>query len=57
LGSLGWTSEVYAELTRILRNLCREQGHQRIVSLLEGGYSERGITEAVRLHLEALEAP
>lgn len=57
LGSLGWTSEVYAELTHILRTLCREQGHERIVSLLEGGYSKRGITEAVRLHLEALEAP
>lgn len=55
LGSLGWTSEVFAELTKILRALCQEQGHQRIVSLLEGGYSERGITEAVRHHLQALE--
>ncbi len=57
LGELGWSSEVYAELTGILRNHCREQGHERIVSLLEGGYSERGITEAVRHHIEALEAP
>lgn len=57
LGSLGWTSDVYAELTEILRALCREQGHSRIVSLLEGGYSERGITEAVRRHIEALETP
>jgi len=57
LGSLGWSSEVYAELTEILRALCREQGHERIVSLLEGGYSERGITEGVRRHIEALEAP
>lgn len=57
LGALGWSSEVSAELTEILRNLCREQGHERIVSLLEGGYSERGITEGVRLHLEALDNP
>lgn len=56
LGGLDWSSEVYGELTGILRTLCREQGHERIVSLLEGGYSERGMTEAVRLHLEALEA-
>ena len=57
LGALGWSSDVYAELTEILRALCREQGHERIVSLLEGGYSERGITEGVRRHVEALEAP
>jgi|AntRauTorckE6833_2_1112554.scaffolds.fasta_scaffold19128_2 acetoin utilization deacetylase AcuC-like enzyme len=57
LGSLGWTSGVYGKLTEILRSLCREQGHERIVSLLEGGYSERGITEGVRRHIEALEAP
>ena len=44
-----------AKLTKILRDLCREQGHERIVSLLEGGYSERGITEGVRYHIEALE--
>jgi len=56
LGALGWSSDVYAELTKILRALCREQGHERIVSLLEGGYSERGITEGVRHHIEALEA-
>ena len=55
LGALGWTSEAYAKLTKILRGLCREQGHERIVSLLEGGYSERGITEGVRRHIEALE--
>lgn len=56
LGGLEWSSEVYSELTNILRSLCREQGHERIVSLLEGGYSERGMTEAVRQHIEALEA-
>lgn len=55
LGALGWSSDVYAELTEILRSLCREQGHGRIVSLLEGGYSERGISEGVRRHIEALE--
>jgi acetoin utilization deacetylase AcuC-like enzyme len=56
LGALGWSSEVYAMLTNILLKLCREQGHERVVSVLEGGYSERGITEGVRRHIEALEA-
>jgi len=54
LGGLGWTSGVYGELTRIVRGLAREQGHERIVSVLEGGYSKRGLTEGVRSHLEAL---
>ena len=54
LGGLGWTSGVYGELTRIVRELCREQGHERIVSVLEGGYSKRGMTEGVASHLEAL---
>jgi acetoin utilization deacetylase AcuC-like enzyme len=54
---LGWTSGGYSELTGILRKLCREQGHERIISLLEGGYSEEGMTEGVRRHVEALEAP
>ena len=56
LGSLDWSSDCYAKLTEILRGLCREQGHERVVSLLEGGYSDRGITEGVRRHIEALEA-
>lgn len=54
LGGLGWTGGVYGELTRIVRGLAREQGHERIVSVLEGGYSKRGLTEGVRAHLEAL---
>jgi acetoin utilization deacetylase AcuC-like enzyme len=56
LGALGWSSDCYAKLTGILRGLCKEQGHERIVSLLEGGYSDSGITEGVRRHIEALEA-
>lgn len=56
LGGLGWTSGVYADLTHIIRGLAREQGHERIVSVLEGGYSELAMTEAVRMHLEALAA-
>jgi acetoin utilization deacetylase AcuC-like enzyme len=54
LGGLGWTSGVYGELTQIVRELCREQRHERIVSVLEGGYSKRGMTEGVAAHLEAL---
>lgn len=54
LGGLGWTGGVYGELTRIVRSLAREQGHERIVSVLEGGYSRKGLTQGVRAHLEAL---
>lgn len=54
LGGLGWTGGVYAELTRVVIGLAREQGHERVVSVLEGGYSKRGLTEGARAHLEAL---
>ena len=54
LGQLGWSSRVYGELTRKVRTLAREQGHERIVSVLEGGYSKEAMTEGVTAHLEAL---
>ncbi len=54
LGQLGWTSQVYGELTRKVRALAREQGHERIVSVLEGGYSKEAMTTGVAAHLEAL---
>jgi acetoin utilization deacetylase AcuC-like enzyme len=54
LGGLGWTSGVYGQLTGIVRELCREQGHEHIVSVLEGGYSEEAMTSGVAAHLEAL---
>ena len=54
LGALGWSSEVYGELTRKVRALAREQGHERIVSVLEGGYSKEAMTKGVTAHLEAL---
>ena len=54
LGQLGWSSEVYGDLTRKVRALAREQGHERIVSVLEGGYSKEAMTEGVAAHLEAL---
>ena len=54
LGQLGWTSQVYGELTRKVRALARGQGHERIVSVLEGGYSEEAMTTGVAEHLEAL---
>lgn len=54
LGQLGWSNEVYGELTRKVRALAREQGHERIVSVLEGGYSKEAMTKGVAAHLEAL---
>jgi len=54
LGGLGWSSEVYGELTRKIRKLAREQGHERIVSVLEGGYSKEAMTKGVAAHLDAL---
>jgi acetoin utilization deacetylase AcuC-like enzyme len=54
LGGLGWSSEVYRELTKKIRALARGQGHERIVSVLEGGYSKEAMTTGVAAHLEAL---
>jgi len=54
LGQLGWSSEVYGELTHKVRALAREQGHERIVSVLEGGYSKEAMTRGVAAHLGAL---
>jgi len=54
LGQLGWSSKVYGDLTRKVRELTREQGHERIVSVLEGGYSKEAMTTGVAAHLEAL---
>jgi acetoin utilization deacetylase AcuC-like enzyme len=54
LGRLGWSSEVYGDLTRKVRALAREHGHERIVSVLEGGYSKEAMTAGVAAHLEAL---
>jgi len=54
LGQLGWSSEVYGKLTHKVRALAREQGHERIVSVLEGGYSKEAMTRGVAAHLEAL---
>lgn len=54
LGQLGWSSEVYGALTSKVRALAREQGHERIVSVLEGGYGKEAMTRAVAAHLGAL---
>jgi acetoin utilization deacetylase AcuC-like enzyme len=57
LGGLGWSDEVYAQLTFRLRRWLLELGHERIVSVLEGGYSRPGMTTAVAQHLAALMEP
>jgi len=54
LGQLGWSSDVFGKLTHKVRALAREQGHERIVSVLEGGYSKEAMTTGVAAHLEAL---
>lgn len=54
LGNLGLTNETYARLTRKLKIFGQRFGHQRIFSILEGGYDMRALSEASAAHLVAL---
>jgi acetoin utilization deacetylase AcuC-like enzyme len=54
LGGMHLTPETYAEATRMVRRLAESAGHQRIVSVLEGGYHLQALGPCVRAHFEAL---
>ncbi|MBT3265938.1 histone deacetylase [Candidatus Poribacteria bacterium] len=48
------TTDGFAQLTRLARDIAEEQCGGRIVSTLEGGYSLRGLSASVVAHLQAL---
>ncbi len=54
LGGMHLVPETFAEATRMVRELARSAGHERIVSVLEGGYHLEMLGPCVRAHFEAL---
>jgi acetoin utilization deacetylase AcuC-like enzyme len=54
LGDFTLSDQDFSELTRILQELAGEFAEQRLVSVLEGGYNQKGLALAVRHHLETL---
>ncbi|QDT35938.1 histone deacetylase family protein [Stratiformator vulcanicus] len=54
IGSLGLTTEDFAELTRIVADAAGGHCNGRIVSLLEGGYHLQRLGESYIAHLRAL---
>ena len=54
LGELTLDDPDFAELTMVLRELAHVTAGNRVVSVLEGGYSLSGLATATRAHVEAL---
>jgi acetoin utilization deacetylase AcuC-like enzyme len=54
LGNLGLTNEMYAELTQILFEFAAKFNHQRVFSILEGGYDYDALAKASAAHVEIL---
>ncbi len=54
LGNLNLTNEMYAELTRILFEFAAKFDHQRIFSILEGGYDYDALAKASAAHVRVL---
>lgn len=54
LGGLLWSDDTFAALTTRCTALADEFSHDRLVSLLEGGYAPEGLSSSVTAHLRAL---
>jgi len=54
LGNLGLKNETYARLTRELMMFASQFGHQRVFSILEGGYDDQALSHASAAHIHAL---
>jgi acetoin utilization deacetylase AcuC-like enzyme len=54
LGCFNITDQGYAELTARVQTIARECGHERIVSVLEGGYHLPGLASGIPSHIRAL---
>ncbi len=57
LGELTLSDQNFSDLTHILQELAGEFAENRLVSVLEGGYNQKGLALAVRHHLGALQEP
>ncbi len=54
LGRMRATSEGFAQLTAIVKQIAEEHCHGRLVSVLEGGYDLEGLASSVDAHLRTL---
>ena len=54
LGQMRVTTEGFAELTRIVKQIADEQCQGRLVSVLEGGYDLEGLATSVEAHVRIL---
>jgi len=54
LGNLGLTNEAYAQMTESMMKFAAQFGHERIFSILEGGYDYEALATASAAHVERL---
>lgn len=54
MGSLGFVEADYIWVTEQLRKLAQNCGHNRIISMLEGGYVQSALGRSVVAHIKAL---
>jgi acetoin utilization deacetylase AcuC-like enzyme len=54
LGRMKVTPRGFAELTRMLKAVAREQCRDRLVAVLEGGYNLEGLADCVEAHIRTL---
>jgi acetoin utilization deacetylase AcuC-like enzyme len=54
LGQFLLTDNDFADLTRVMREIADKHAGGRLLSVLEGGYSLKGLASGVRAHVEAL---
>ncbi|TWU46655.1 histone deacetylase family protein [Rubripirellula reticaptiva] len=54
IGSLGWESEDFRTVTRLLLDIASKHACGRLVSVLEGGYNAEAVAECIAIHLEEL---
>jgi acetoin utilization deacetylase AcuC-like enzyme len=54
LGNLNFIEADFAWATRKLMGVARKRGHERVVSVLEGGYDLEGLSRSVAAHVTAL---
>ncbi len=54
LGEINLVEADYAWATRKLMGVARKRAHERVVSVLEGGYDLQGLARSVAAHVTAL---
>ena len=54
LGNLNFVEADFAWATQKLMGVAREHAHERVVSVLEGGYDLEGLSRSVAAHVTAL---